>query len=296
MKILFLLAFLSFSLFAQEGENSVPTGSAPTPAVSGAKVETSVGPAEKKTGLFLYTKINLLNFMWKDLSVEGEDSFITPLNQNWVEWFKQNQTQFQLIEPCSQSCEVEFNTWIEGANLDQRSGVWIKTDLNLRRLVDEKFEISGGIVFLDIESRKNLGARTLELQKISLPILDLKKRNSALASYLFRASLPFYTALMSGINSEKDARSLLLVIKGFTSLSDIQALEKLLAEKNSNLNLKSSLVGFARQQAQLNITFKGEEKLFTDLLSELKELKSSRRFTLVHEFIENTHVLKMIAE
>lgn len=294
MKNLFLLIFFSFHIFAQ-GPNPEALLN-PEPIASDVKVETKPAPEEKKTGLFLFTKINLLNFAWKDLSVEGEDSFVNPLNQNWVEWFKQNQNQFQSIESCSSNCENEFNTWIEGTNLESRSGIWIKTDLNLRRLVDEKFEISGGVVFLDIDTRKNLGARTLELQKISFPILDLKKRNSALASYLFRSTLALYSSLLSGINEQKEFRSLRLVIKGFSSLSDIQALEKLLAERSSTINLKSSLVGFARHEAQLNVTFKGEEKLFTDLLSELKELKSSRRFTLVHEFTENTHVLKMIAE
>jgi len=251
---------------------------------------------EKKTALFIYTKMTPLNFSWKDLGVEGEDSFVAPLNQNWLEWFKQHQTSFKEVISCTQSCEQDFNTWLEGQNLDKLSGVWVKTDLALRRLESERFEISGGIVFLEIDHRKNLGAKTIEVQKVSFPLADMKQRNSALASYLFRLTLPFYEGLLGQLTTQQDTRSQRLVIKGFNYLSDLNALEKLMNERRPNLNLKTNLISFARNEAHLDVTFKGEEKLFTDLLSELKELKSSRRFTLVHEYIDNSHVLKMIAE
>jgi hypothetical protein len=251
---------------------------------------------EKKTALFIYTKMNPLNFSWKDLGVEGEDSFVAPLNQNWLEWFKQNQTSFKEVISCFQACEQDFNTWLEGQNLDKLSGVWIKTDLSLRRLENERFEISGGIVFLEIDHRKNLGAKTIEVQKVSFPLVDMKQRNSALASYLFRLTLPFYEGLIDQLTAQQDTRSQKLVIRGFSYLSDLNGLEKLMNEKRPNLNLKTNLISFDRKEAQLDVTFKGEEKLFIDLLSELKELKSSRRFTLVHEYKDNRHVLKMIAQ
>jgi hypothetical protein len=87
-----------------------------------------------------------------------------------------------------------------------------------------------------------------------------------------------------------------LVISGHKHLGDVSDLMKLLKKEGQNLGLELQWDLFTQKEAQLLCFYQGEEKSFTDLLSRIKELKSSHSYNVVNEFTGVRHVLKLIAE
>jgi hypothetical protein len=87
-----------------------------------------------------------------------------------------------------------------------------------------------------------------------------------------------------------------LVIKGQQHLGDVFALMEMMKTRGSLLGLDVSLDSFSKDQANLVCFYRGEEKSFSDLLSGIKELKSTHRFSLVDEFTGVHYVIKLISE
>ena len=70
----------------------------------------------------------------------------------------------------------------------------------------------------------------------------------------------------------------------------------MLRKEGSKLNFEVQIDLFDQKETQLLCFYQGEEKSFTDLLSQVKELKSSQSYRLVNEFTGIHHVLKLVAE
>ena len=68
-----------------------------------------------------------------------------------------------------------------------------------------------------------------------------------------------------------------------------------LKARGSSLGLDVQMDFFKSSEAQILCFYQGEEKSFTDLLSQLKELKLSQSYKLVNEF-NGIHILKLVTE
>ena len=87
-----------------------------------------------------------------------------------------------------------------------------------------------------------------------------------------------------------------LVIKDFKNLSDVFFLIEVLRNEGVSLSAVPVLSTFNSKEAIVLVFYQGEEKTFTDLLSRLKELKSSYNYKFETELIGTDHVMKFVSE
>jgi hypothetical protein len=202
-----------------------------------------------------------------------------------------------------------FSKWTE-TRLDQLSlpeeynhSVFLKINLQLKRsavredLQEVTYDWEGRALLLDPSTKRVLGSFTLPFERRTFRQMEQKVLNSSLASSLYRAPL---TALMQFNRKLEEKvgfnRASKLVIKGHRNLGDVLLLTEMLKTRGSSLGFEAVLDSFSRDEVNLLCFYRGEEKSFTDLLSSIKELKSSHGYTLVNEFTGVHHVIKFVTE
>lgn len=262
--------------------------------------------------IFILGELDISRFEWKDLGLEKESSFTGVLNDTWDRWFNENLSpNVGEVQICGIECRDFIRDWeqtpiekVEG-KLDPyyKDSVLVHVSMDVKRtsfhesLKESSFEWEGRVVLLDINTKRVLASYVLPLEKRDLRNMDLKAQNSALASSLYRTPLSAFLQLKKKLtDAQKLNRVSRLVIQGHRHLGDVVALMELLKTRGSLLGLDLKLDYFKSNEAELLCFYQGEEKSFSDLLSRVKELKSSQSYVLVNEFTGINHVIKLVTE
>lgn len=262
--------------------------------------------------LLLLSEIDLFSFGWGDLGLENAESFLDPINTSWLKWLNENlPTTVEEVVVCDSLCKSFYSSWSEASQdeLEYRvtpdftNAVWVKVTLHLKRTNyvasahESRLQWDGRVILQDVNTKRILGTYELGEETRTFREADQKLLNSAIASALYRSPLSAFTQFSRKLQEKVGLnRVSKLTIKGHKHLGDALALMDLLRTRGSALGLEVNLDHFTKDAAQLICFYKGEEKSFTDLLSALKELKSSQSYVLVNEFTGTQHVLKLVAE
>jgi hypothetical protein len=259
----------------------------------------------------LISEINLLGMSWSELAVEKSAIFTDPLMSSWQKWLTTNQPiNVEEITLCTGNCLEDFGEWQQMAQEERMTipehllnSLWLRVSFNLRKVffmaaINEwKFEWDGSVVLLDANTKKIISSHTLSSESKTWLGLGAKELNSALASAMYRSPLDALSKVVRKVQETPRLNQLnRLVVQGHRHLGDVLFLTDLLKKMGSKINLELSMDLFSRNEAQLLCFYQGEEKSFTDLLSQVKELKSSHSYSVVNEFTGVHHVLKLIAE
>ncbi len=260
--------------------------------------------------LIIISEIDPYQFQWIDLGVDNEKSFLTPLNTSWLKWFNDNlPSSVEEVVICDAACMNYFSKWTDTQSSqlslpeEYNRSVFLKVNLQLKRsavvenLQEVKFDWEGRALLLDPNTKRVLGSFTLPLESRTFRLLEQKALNSSLASSLYRAPLTAFMQFNRKLEEKVGFnRVSKLVIKGHRNLGDVLLLTEMLKTRGSSLGFEAVLDNFTRDEANLQCFYRGEEKSFTDLLSSIKELKSSHGYTLVNEFTGVHHVIKFVTE
>ena len=297
----FVLMILLFSgmTWAQgpKAETAQPAVSSPTAEIA-ASPESSVA----KPGLWIVTEFNLQDFAWSDLNLDQEKTFSAPLIASWQKWLVENAQSISEIHTCPQECLNYYSAWQDRdpALLKEvpadiyRNGLWLKISFDVSvNKYQGKFKWSGRVVMLDINSKQILSSYEMLPEEKSWNGLSQKKVNSALATRIYRSALPALKFLRLA-EAQGYTRASRLSIQGSRHLGDIMKVLEMLKTRGQSLGLLVQLDYVQQQEARILCFYSGEEKSFSDLLSQLKELKSSNSYELVHQSTGVDHVLKMV--
>lgn len=291
MKIFITLLFFSALALAEVTPAPAPEPAAPKPF----------------SKLILISEVEPYLFTWKDLGLENDRSFSMALDNSWLKWFNENlPATVGTVVLCDATCMDFYRSWFE-THFDQlqipedfKNSLILKTNMLLRRagsVGEVKFEWEGRTVLQDVNTKKILAASTLAPESRTFRDLDQKTMNSGLASSMYRSAIPFFMQYRQQLEGKKGFnRVSRLVIRGHHRLGDVLELMEMLKVRGNSLGLDLHLGSFTKDEAQLICYLRGEEKSFTDLLSSIKELKSSHSYTLVNEFTGVHHVIKLVAE
>lgn len=273
-------------------------------------VETPAPVQKKYPKLFIVSDIDLINLTWSELVLEKSESFTAPLITSWIKWISGRMPEeVGEVVPCVDTCSDDFYRWLQlpqQQNMevpkDYVNSLWMKVSYTLRKIsfkpeINEwTFEWDGSVVLLDANSKVTVASFTIQTETKTWRGLDQKGINSKLASAMYRSALDFLNkSTLKLKETERSDRLSRLVIQGHRSVSDVFSLMELLKKEGVSLGLTSKLDVMGTKEAQIICFYKGEEKSFTDLLSRLKELKSTQSYTLVNEFTGVHHVLKLVA-
>lgn len=259
--------------------------------------------------LFVVPEINLSGISWQDLGLEKSSSFTDPIADSWVKWINNGLPQnLSEVTPCTGDCYFDFLNWIqlkqgEGMQVPSQyqNALWLKISFTVRRLSfkpdmnEWKMEWDGSAVLLDSNTKQTLYSQTLYPEERTWQGLDQKGLNSVLASGMYKTALDAVMKSSKKIETSKLSRLDRLVIQGHRNLDDILSLMNLLRKEGESIHLSLKIDQFGNQEAQILCFYRGEEKSFTDLLSRLKELKSTQSYRLVNESTGVHPVLKLIA-
>lgn len=261
--------------------------------------------------LLLIPEVNLLGMTWGELELERSSSFTDPLMASWLKWFESNApNNVEEIEICHGECLNLFDRWQElpqeeGMTVPEEllNGVWLKVSFNLSKVNFTKglneWELAwdGSLILLDANTKKILASYHLPLVSKSWRGLEQKELNSKLASAMYASPLAAFNKSIKKLQeSSRLSRLTRLVITGHHHLGDVNDLMELLKKEGQSLGLELQWDLFTQKEAHLLCFYQGEEKSFTDLLSRIKELKSTHSYNVVNEFTGVRHVLKLIAE
>lgn len=261
--------------------------------------------------IFILPEINLIGMNWSDLGVDKSTTFTNVLMNSWSKWLTTNQpSNVEEIVECNESCLLEYARWQqipqeEGMQVSEEvlNGLWLRVSFNLRKVsylqdINEwQFEWDGSVVLIDSNTKKIISSFTMLPETKTWRGMDQKTLNSALASSMYRSPLDPLNKITRRVQEFPRLNRLSrLVIQGHKHLGDVLNLMELLRKEGSKLNFEVQIDVFNQKEAQLLCFYQGEEKSFTDLLSQVKELKSSHSYRLVNEFTGIHQVLKLVAE
>lgn len=268
------------------------------------------GETKAFSKIVLVSEIDPSHFSWSDLELDSANSFLGPLNASWTNWMNENlPSTVEEAVICDQNCLSFYSSWSE-THVDEirlppeyAQAVLIKVSFKLKRsrvvesLKEATFEWEGRALLQDFHTKRILGSFALPMEKRTFRQLDQKALNSALASSLYRspmtAFLQFNRKLEEKIGFNRVSK---LVIQGHRNMADVLSLVELLKTRGSSLGLEAFLSSFTKNEVELNCFYRGEEKSFTDLLSAIKELKSSHSYTLVSDRTGSHFVIKLVTE
>ena len=266
---------------------------------------------EKKSisKVLLLVEIDPYQFTWNDLGLETDKLFLNPIYLAWQKWMSENlPSTVEEVQICDKSCLHFYSNWSASTNSaelseDYLDAVFVKINFQLKRtahddqLLEDRFEWEGRTVLQDVNTKRILSSFSLPPENRTFRQQDLKSINSALASNLYRSPLTAFMQFNRKLEEKLGFnRVSQLVIKGQQHLGDVFALMEMMKTRGSLLGLDVSLDSFSKDQANLVCFYRGEEKSFSDLLSGIKELKSTHRFSLVDEFTGVHYVIKLISE
>ncbi len=261
--------------------------------------------------LLILTDIDLHSFSWSDMGLETPESLTLPLTSSWAKLLHTSlPINLDEVVACTGVCKEDFHRWLqlsrsETPNTSQllRDGLWLKLSFNLRRLhfqpLIQKWSVSwsGSAILLDANTKKILASYDLPLETRSLRGLNQKTLNSSIASSMYKTGVDALRKVKNDISLVKNyTRPSLLTIKGHRQVHDLISLMDLIRDKSVNLQLEVQLETLGTKEAQVRCFHHGEEKSFMDLLSRLKELKSSHNYKIVNELTDVGHVLKLVAQ
>lgn len=261
--------------------------------------------------IFIVNEMNLLNLTWQDLGLESEGVFTEPLLTSWNKWFQSNQpSNVEEVVSCTRKCLDDFSKWQalkqgEGMQVPHElsNSIWVRVSFNLRKVLYKEeirewhFVWDGSVLVLDSNTKKIISSTTMNPEKKVWRGLDQKSLNSKLASSLYRSPLEAFTTTVKKVQDLPRLNRLnRLIITGHQKLDDVLLLIDQLKKTGTKINFEVQLDTFSQKEAQVLCFYQGEEKSFTDLLSQVKELKSSHSYKVVNEFTGVHHVLKLVAE
>ena len=261
--------------------------------------------------MWILSEVNLSGMTWENLELNSPDSFKAAMETSWFKWMGSHlPASVEEAAACRKDCFDTYQRWEQKpqdeaygeAGPDYIDTIWAKVTFNLKpgtstSFTPEKvYEWEGRIVFLDVNTKRVLASLELPSEKKVFRHNDQKKINSDLASLLYRTGVSGFLQLNSKLQNAKVLnRVTRLSIKGHKQATDVLGLMDELKTRGTLLGLETQMDYLKSSEAQILCFYQGEEKSFTDLLSQLKELKLSQSYKLVNEF-NGIHTLKLVTE
>ncbi len=262
--------------------------------------------------LFIIGEIDLINLEWKDLGLEKAEDFVAPLRASWVDLVQQiASVSVKDVEGCRDHCLEGFRNWIKASLVDGsldadsyfRQGLLLKISYSIKKtgfrvfLGEIDLEWEGKFVLVDGESKKVLFSASIPRFQKSFRPMSQKELNSIIAGHMYKNSKDFFRGL-EGIlkQSKRFSRLTSLTLTGYSHLGDVLSFMQKLRQEGDKISIDPQIDLFSQKEAKILAFYKGEEKSFTDLLSRLKELKSSQSYKLIIEPSGSGFSLKFVAE
>lgn len=270
--------------------------------------QTTVSKAYSK--LLLVPEIELYGMKWEDLGIKKSSNFTNPVSASWVKWMSNMlPSNVGEVAVCTEACYYEFQNWLqlkreEGMQIpsEYQNVLWLRVNFILRQKFfnqdqnELRLEWEGATVVIDTRTKEVIFTANMLPENRAWRGVAPEALKSSLATAIYSSALDALTKAGRKIAAtEANVRPGRLIIQGHRQMEDIFSLMELLKKEGSSLKLSVKLETFSRTEAQLLCFYQGEEKSFTDLLSQLKQLKSTQSYKLVIEPSGVHPVLKLIA-
>lgn len=265
--------------------------------------------AQAKVKFLIIPHIELINMDWTELHVSGERPFLMALWTAWEKW-AQDESPSTQISLCLDQCKRQ---WIDdkstennelGVYFGQEDEILLVVDLRLelrklRTLPNGEVELqhNGTYSLHDYSSRSLLEAMNLgpETRRVNFK-QEPQIVNSTLANHFFRLSLPAFTRLKSFNDFRPYNQVLQLVIEGQKNLLEVKDLEQQLKLITGTFSPRWELYSLTRNTVSFRILYRGEEKSFKELITNLQQLKSSYNAQCVWDTNSKDLKLQLIHE
>lgn len=262
-----------------------------------------------KTVFLLIPHMSLSGLEWMDLKLKNEESFLSGLWPAWKKWSEESENNLQL-NLCDERCEEQ---WLSEKASDrgeinsyfgQEDEVQLVVDLRLelRKIkmlpnAEVEYEISGTYSLHDYASGALLEAMNLgpEIKRIASNE-DHQAINSQLANYFYRMAASGLVRLKSFQDFRPYNQVQQLVIEGHKNFLEILAVENEIRLQLGTFSPRLELFALTKSTIEFKVLYRGEEKSFKELITGLKQLKSSYRPQYVWDTSTKELRLKLVHE
>jgi len=226
--------------------------------------------------LLIVSEIYLTGTSWDDLGLEREESFAEPISVAIQHWASENLASLGPVGVCRESCLNEFVEWENShvSKSDFKDKLWLRVVIDLKKSQDH-FSWSGRIVLKENENKVQLCNSSIAFEEVKLSNPSQKELNSALATTIYQSALKVLNQEKGRLQAAKRLHSNKnLKVSKYKHLIEVLDLIDDLKTRGSGLGLKCDLEAFDLAGANIACAYQGEEKRFTDLLSQANRLKS----------------------
>lgn len=268
-----------------------------------------VAKSSHKAVFLLIPHMSLSGLEWMDLKLKNEESFLSGLWPAWKKWSKESENNLEL-NFCDERCEDQ---WLSEKASDseeinsyfgQEDEVHIVADLRLelRKIKvlpnsEVEYEISGTYSLHDYASGALLEAMNLgpEIKRVT-STEDHQVINSQLANYFYRMAASGFVRLKSFQDFRPYNQVQQLVIEGHKNFLEVLAVENEIRLQLGTFSPRLELFALTKSTIEFKVLYRGEEKNFKELITGLKQLKSSYRPQYVWDTSTKELRLKLVHE
>jgi hypothetical protein len=260
----------------------------------------------------MVSEFNTVSFTWEELGFKQKSFFNDSVLSSWIKWVSDHHPKVKdLIGVCTEDCK-KFYEWVQtpvpiGDPVQEPGFIhhWLKVTFNIRKIYSDlkinefTYEWEGSAVLLDGKTKMIREAFQIFPEKRTWRGLSQKELNSALATFIYRSALDPINKIMKNSQNlqprqkggSKEIKR--IIVRGHKQMLDVINLMDLVRNFGvQNIELEF----FNTHEAQVICAYSGEEKMFTDLLSQVKELKSTNNYRVVNESDGNHYILKLTLE
>ncbi len=236
--------------------------------------------------LYLSTRILPSNFSWKDLQLAGERDFAGPVESEWLKWWASALPEgVGEVLPCLGECAAALFRWQalpEGAppafEPVLAGHMLLSVELTLQRpeaLAPGRMALTGGVLWHDFDSRRVLRWGDLSPEAMTAKTTDPKARNSALASWCYRAPLGKFLEMKNQARRSVSPVGLLVVrLENAAHMGQVLRLQEWLGAKGGPFRAQASLGSFSSRRGRVLVRYQGDGAKFKAMVSAPKELES----------------------
>lgn len=251
------------------------------------------GSEYRFNSLMLVPQLEFVNCSITDLFVETENILIDSVGTSWKKWLSEglakNVGEFSLG---NKELEVKIANFLKeresqknlkqtalGPEQEFASSLYLRLKLRIEKIRDNtslgerEFIIRGEYGLLDIDSGLLMSSGSFDEKRISIFVHD-KDAASNFASALYRVPLVEFATLPKKLeNYNKRPQTIILDVKGVSSIQSLLSLNKFLVSQGMGMQLKSTIKSYNGQEGSLTLVYQGERESLQGVLKNIHNKK-----------------------
>ncbi len=238
--------------------------------------------------LLLLAELSPENFGWGDLKLDDEQTFLAPVEAEWLRWLQENApADVEEVALCRDACRDAVTRWrardakemAKHVEPELLGSLLLTTKISLSReqlsAREVRMSFTGGVLLHDLNTKQVLHWGDLPRDTLLLKLGDQKKFNSQLATASYRYPLAKFLEAKNQVGRSVALTNALVVrLVNARNLGEALRFIEWVRVRGAGMQAQGKLDSFTSSSARVLIHFRGEGNKFKALVTAPSELES----------------------